>query len=80
MNVHSGAGNLNFAGKLNEQIYMFGLQLGDADTAPTEQQLTTYRAMHERLGRLLSEWKALTDTDIPRLDERIKSSKRATPN
>jgi photosystem II stability/assembly factor-like uncharacterized protein len=72
-NIKGGEGNLNFAGMLNEQIYMFALQLGDADAAPTEPQLATYRAMHEKLSRLLDSWGQVRDKDLPTLQQHLSA-------
>jgi photosystem II stability/assembly factor-like uncharacterized protein len=59
VDIQGSEANLNFPGKLNEQIYSFSLLLEDADTAPNAQEVETYAALHAKLGTQLAAWNAL---------------------
>ncbi len=59
VNIKGSEANLNFPGMLNEQIYSFSGLLDDADTAPNEEEISTYSSMHVRLGTQLAAWNDL---------------------
>jgi hypothetical protein len=59
VDIQGSEANLNFPGKLNEQMYSFSLLLEDADTAPNAQEVETYAALHAKLGTQLAAWNAL---------------------
>jgi len=59
VNVKGSEANLNFPGRLNEQIYSFAGLLDDADTAPNAQQVETYAGLHAQLTDQLTAWSAL---------------------
>ena len=59
VNIKGSEANLNFPGKLNEQIYSLAGLLEDADVAPTPEETTTYGDFHGKLGALLAQWNKL---------------------
>jgi hypothetical protein len=59
VNIQGSEANLNFPGKLNEQIYSFSGLLDDADTAPNEQEVETYAGLHASLAGQLAAWNEL---------------------
>ena len=64
VNMKGSEANLNFPGKLNEQIYSFAQLLEDADTAPTPEETTTYAEFHSKLGSLLAQWDKLKGGEL----------------
>ncbi|MGP8033609.1 MAG: WD40/YVTN/BNR-like repeat-containing protein [Steroidobacteraceae bacterium] len=64
VNIKGSEANLNFPGMLNEQIYSFAGLLDDADTAPNAQEIETYAALHDKLGKELADWSALKTTGV----------------
>ncbi|MGO9803610.1 MAG: WD40/YVTN/BNR-like repeat-containing protein [Steroidobacteraceae bacterium] len=64
VNIKGSEANLNFPGMLNEQIYSFAGLLDDADTAPNVQEIETYAALHDKLGKELADWSALKTTGV----------------
>ncbi|HLY04733.1 MAG TPA: hypothetical protein VKR31_03200 [Rhizomicrobium sp.] len=64
VNMKGSEANLNFPGKLNEQIYTFAGLLEDADTAPTPEETSTYGDFHSQLQSLLAQWNKLKSGDI----------------
>jgi len=62
VNIQGSEANLNFPGKLNEQIYSFSTLLEDADTAPNAQEVETYAGLHQSLAAQLAAWHALKST------------------
>jgi len=64
VNIKGSEANLNFPGKLNEQIYSFAGLLDDSDTAPNAQELDTYKGMHGRLETELAAWDSLKKTQL----------------
>ena len=59
VNIQGSEANLNFPGKLNEQIYSFSGLLEDADTAPNAQEVETYAGLHASLAAQLAAWNEL---------------------
>lgn len=57
--INGSEANLNYPGMLNEQIYNFEQILEDADTAPTQEELSTYAGMHAQLQAQLDAWSKL---------------------
>ncbi|MBV8975804.1 MAG: glycosyl hydrolase [Alphaproteobacteria bacterium] len=64
VNIKGSEANLNFPGRLNEQIYSFAGLLDDSDTAPNLQELQTYKTMHDDLGKQLADWDSLKKTQL----------------
>jgi hypothetical protein len=64
VNMKGSEANLNFPGKLNEQIYTFAGVLEDADTAPTPEETSTYGDFHSQLQALLAQWNTLKSGDL----------------
>jgi photosystem II stability/assembly factor-like uncharacterized protein len=64
VNIKGSEANLNFPGMLNEQIYSFAGLLDDADTAPNAQEVETYAALHDKLGKELADWNALKTSRV----------------
>lgn len=64
VNIKGSEANLNYPGRLNEQIYSFAGLLDDADTAPNAQEIDTYSGFHAQLEAQLSDWAKLKKTKI----------------
>ncbi len=74
VDIKGSEGNLNFPDMLNEQIYAFGNDLEDADTAPTKQEIETYAGFHAQLEKQLEAWEAIKRTSVPSFAEQVKQS------
>ena len=75
VNMKGSEANLNFPGKLNEQIYSFAGLLDDSDTAPTPEETATYADFHGKLGTLLAQWNKLKAGDLAALRAQLKGGK-----
>jgi photosystem II stability/assembly factor-like uncharacterized protein len=64
VNIKGSEANLNFPGKLNEQIYSFAGLLDDADTAANAQEIEVYAGLHSKLAAQLADWSTLRATKI----------------
>jgi photosystem II stability/assembly factor-like uncharacterized protein len=59
VNMKGSEANLAFPGMLNERLATFALNIDDADTPPTEQNLALYKDMHAKLDAQLAAWEKL---------------------
>lgn len=57
--IKGSEAGLNYPGRLNEQIYTFEQILEDADTAPTQEELSTYAGLHTQIQAQLAAWSKL---------------------
>jgi photosystem II stability/assembly factor-like uncharacterized protein len=64
VNIKGSEANLNYPGRLNEQIYSFAGLLDDADTAPNAQEIETYSGLHTQLEAQLADWAKLKRSKI----------------
>ncbi len=78
-NIKGSEANLNYPGMLNEQIYSFAELLGDADTAPNEPEVATYRGLHSRLQTELAAWSELKRTGISAFCKRLRDAGQQAP-
>jgi len=72
VNMKGSEANLNFPGKLNEQIYSFAGLLEDADAAPTPEETSTYSGFHSQLASLLSQWNKLKSGDVAQFRAQVQ--------
>jgi len=79
VNAKGSEANLNFPGRLNEQIYSFAGLLDDADTAPNAQEIETYAGLHGNLDTQLAAWRTLRQTRIAAFCKRA-GAKACTPS
>ena len=64
VNMKGSEANLNYPGMLNEQIYSFSGLLEDADTAPNQQEVSTYTTLHSKLAGELLSWDQLKRSEV----------------
>ena len=64
VNIKGSEANLNFPGRLNEQIYSFAGLLDDSDTPPNAQEIETYKSYHAQLAAQLSAWNTLKTSKL----------------
>jgi photosystem II stability/assembly factor-like uncharacterized protein len=69
----SSEGNLGFPNMLNEQYDTFRVSIESADAAPTQSELSVYDGLHGRLEKQLSAWKEIRSTDVPAMNERVRT-------
>ena len=62
--ITGSEGDLNYPGKLNEQIYAYMEYLDDSDTAPNAAEVATYAGLHIKLVDELAAWTRLKDTRV----------------
>ncbi len=59
VNMKGSEANLAYPGMLNERLATFALNIDDADTPPTTQNLALYKALHDQLEVQLAAWDGL---------------------
>jgi photosystem II stability/assembly factor-like uncharacterized protein len=74
VNIKGSEANLNYPGRLNEQIYSFAGLLDDADTAPNTPEVETYAGLHAKLQAQLAHWASLKKTAVPSFCARVRDA------
>jgi hypothetical protein len=65
--------NLRYPNMLNEQYDTFSATLDSEDFGPTESQRQVYAYLHGELTRVLTQWRAVSDTDLPAFQSLMRS-------
>ena len=68
----SSEGNLEYPNMLNAQYETLRLFVENADTAPTESELSVFDGLHGRLQTQLTAWKQIASSDVPAINERVR--------
>jgi len=76
VNMNGTEANLNYPDMLNEQIYNFAGLLEDSDTAPTQEETSTYATFHNELEALLAQWNKLKAGDVAAFQAQMTKSGR----
>ncbi|HET9389876.1 MAG TPA: hypothetical protein VFO44_09540 [Steroidobacteraceae bacterium] len=74
VNMKASEDNLRYPNRLDEQYDTFIATVDNDDFRPTEPQLQVFSQLHTRLQEELGKWKSLQDTDLPKLNSRLKEA------
>ena len=73
MKMAASEDNLRYPNMLNEQYDTFSATLDSEDFGPTESQRQVYAYLHGELNHVLTQWRAVSDTDLPAFQSLMQS-------
>ena len=76
--LKSSEGNLRYPNMLNEEWATFAMLVDVADAAPTQQQQDVFKMLSQQTDENVQKWEQIRTTDVPKLNEVLKSSGAVT--